>query len=320
MRTVSVLRGGVGEEHDVSLKTGMNVLRRLEHSEYRPVDVYIDRSGVWYVRGMPLAPQRALSSTDVVFNALHGHYGEDGGVQRELERLGVPYTGSGPLASSIAMNKVLAKEMLSPYGIKTARHITLTVTPDLETRLIELFRTFPQPVVVKPINSGSSVGVTLANGFIEFGNAVKKAFQYAKEVMVEEYIRGREATVGVIDKLRGSDIYKLPPVEIILPNKNQIFDYDAKYGGATREECPASFNRADVEALEDAAAVVHERLGLRHYSRSDFIVTKHGPYFLEVNTLPGLTDQSLLPKALTAVGVSMDEFLTHVLSLALESR
>lgn len=320
MIVVAVLRGGVGDEHDVSLRTGMNVLRLLERGPWKPIDVYIDRSGVWHVRGVPMVPSRALSGVDVVFNALHGLYGEDGTVQRELERLSIPFTGSTSFPSSVAMNKVLTKEMLKPLGIKTPYYTVLSVTPELESDIVRVFRSFPQPSVVKPLNSGSSVGVTLAQSFNEFEEAVKKAFQYAKEVIVEEYIKGRDATVGVIDDMRGKKTYQLPPVEIILPPTSRIFDFDAKYGGASEERCPGGFSRSQIEELEDTAARVHEALGLRHYSRSDFVVTPKGVYFLEANTLPGLTEKSLIPKSLDAVGIPMDEFLNHVLMMALEKK
>lgn len=320
MIVVAVLRGGVGDEHDVSLRTGMNVLRLLERGPWKPIDVYIDRSGVWHVRGVPMVPSRALSGVDVVFNALHGLYGEDGTVQRELERLSIPFTGSASYPSSVAMNKVLTKEMLKPLGIKTPYYTVLSVTPELESDIVRVFRSFPQPSVVKPLNSGSSVGVTLAQSFNEFEEAVKKAFQYAKEVIVEEYIKGRDATVGVIDDMRGKKTYQLPPVEIILPPTSRIFDFDAKYGGASEERCPGGFSRSQIEELEDTAARVHEALGLRHYSRSDFVVTPKGVYFLEANTLPGLTEKSLIPKSLDAVGIPMDEFLNHVLMMALEKK
>lgn len=321
MPTVAVLRGGVGDEHDVSLQTGFNVIKRLERSPYRPVDIYIDRQGVWHQRGMPMAPARALTGVDVVFNGLHGQYGEDGGVQRELDRLGVAYTGSAAYPSSVAMNKLLTKEVLVPHGVRLARHVVITVTPDLDQELVRIFRSFPQPSVIKPANSGSSVGLTLARSYHEFVDGVKKAFNFAKEVVVEEYIRGREATVGVVDGLRGKALYDLPPVEIILPTGSALFDYQAKYGGKTVEQCPANFERSVVEELQDTARLVHGALGLRHYSRSDFIITpKNHIYFLEVNTLPGLTDHSLLPKSLSAVGVEMDEFLAHVIGMALQKK
>jgi D-alanine-D-alanine ligase len=320
MAVVAVLRGGVGDEHDVSLKTGLSVLRTLERTAHRPIDVFIDRQGVWHVRGSPLSAQRALSGTDVVFNALHGMYGEDGGVQRELERLGIAYTGPAPIAASISMNKVVSKEMAAKHGLLIPRHVMVGVSPDIERRAIEIWQSFPQPSVVKPLASGSSVGVTLAKSFTQFMDGIKKAFQYAKDVVVEEYVRGREATVGVIDRFRGQSVYALPPVEIVLPQGSDIFDWQAKYGGQTEERVPSGFTRQQVAELEAAARTVHEKLGMRHYSRSDFIVTPRGPYFLEVNALPGLTEQSLVPKSLNAVGASMDEFLAHVISMALEKK
>ncbi len=320
MAIVAVLRGGVGDEHDVSLKTGLAVLRVLERLPHQPLDIFIDRRGVWHVRGTPVSAQRALSGSDVVFNALHGAYGEDGGVQRELERLGVAYTGPAPLAASISMNKVVSKDMVARHGLLIPRHVLVGVTHDLERRAVEIWQTFPQPSIVKPLASGSSVGVTLAKNFTQFTDGIKKAFQYAKDVVVEEYIRGREATVGVIDKFRGQDSYALPPVEIVLPKGSDIFDWQAKYGGQTEERVPSGFSRTEIEALEAAAKTVHEKLGMRHYSRSDFIVTPKGPYFLEVNALPGLTEHSLVPKSLSAVGASMDEFLGHVLMMALEKK
>jgi D-alanine-D-alanine ligase len=320
MIIVAVLRGGVGDEHDVSLKTGLAVLRKLEGTQFKTLDVYIDRAGVWHVRGVSLPPQRALSAVDVVFNALHGAYGEDGGVQRELERLGVPYTGPKPGPAALAMNKALSKDMLAAEGVLVPRYVRLGVSHDLERKAIEVWQTFPQPSIVKPMNSGSSVGVALVKTYPELMQAIKNAFNYSKDVMIEEYIRGAEATVGVIDGFRGAHTYALPPVEIVLPKTCEIFDYNAKYSGETTERCPGAFTRTQTEALEEAARTVHKKLGLRHYSRSDFIVTPKGPYFLEANSLPGLTESSLVPKSLDAVGASMDEFLAHVISLALEKK
>lgn len=318
MKTVAVLRGGVGDEHDVSLKTGMTVLRALdEHPAYRPVDVYIDRHGVWHVRGIPLPPQRALLGMDAVFNALHGAYGEDGGVQRELDRLQIPYTGSGALASALAMNKTMTKQVLERHGIRLPRQVLLEVTPDLEAVVVQVFRSFPQPSVVKPANSGSSVGVTLAESFDQLLQGVKNAFRYAKQVIVEEYVRGREASVGVIDSLRGKSQYDLPAVEIVLPLQCKVFDYQAKYNGSADLRCPAPFDRSVAAALSEQARAVHAALGLRHYSRSDFIVSPRGLYFLEVNTLPGLTDHSLLPLSLHSVGVTLPQFVDHVLDLTM---
>lgn len=320
MKTVAVLRGGIGGEHEVSLKTGANVISHLQRGPYRVVDVFIDRSGEWHVNGKPVRPEQGLCYVDVVFNALHGPYGEDGTVQRMLDRIGVPYTGSGAYASGIAMNKVVAKEHLEKEGVLTPRHVILSVSPDLEKEIATVFRTFSPPSVIKPVSAGSSVGVTLAKTFDEFKSGIKEAFQHSKQVLVEEFIKGREATAGVVDRLRGDNYYGLPPVEIVPEATHAFFDYEAKYGGGTDERCPGNFSRSEAEELKRVASIAHTILGLRHYSRSDFMVTPKGIYFLEVNTLPGLTDESLLPKSLAAVGVSMPEFIDHTLNLALEKK
>ena len=320
MKTVAVLRGGVGDEHEVSLKTGANVLSHLQKGSHKVTEIYIDKGGAWYVRGMPINPDQALASVDIVFNALHGAYGEDGEVQKLLDRLGVPYTGSQSFASALSMNKILAKERVEREGILVARSHVLSVSPDLEKEIVELFRSFPQPSVVKPASSGSSVGVSIAQSFDEFRSGIKKAFQHSKQVLVEELIKGREATVGVIERLRGEDQYGLPPVEIIPASSCTFFDYDAKYTGQSEEKCPGNFSQEETIELQRLARLAHSALGLRHYSRSDFIVSPQGIYFLETNTLPGLTDESLLPKSLHAVGVDMPEFLEHLVDLAVQKR
>jgi D-alanine-D-alanine ligase len=198
-----------------------------------------------------------------------------------------------------------------------ARSVTLMVSPDLERQITEVFRTFPQPSVIKPAASGSSVGVTIAKSFGEFAAGVRKAFQHSAQVIVEQFIAGKEATVGVIDRLRGQKHYGLPPVEIVPPTTCTFFNYTAKYGGDSVERCPGNFSRTETDELVRVARLAHEVLDLRHYSRSDFMVTPKGEvYFLESNTLPGLTNESLLPKSLSAVGVSVPQFIDHVVDLA----
>jgi D-alanine-D-alanine ligase len=319
MIRVGVLRGGPSSEHDISLLTGANVLERLQANEkYRPVDIFIDKAGEWHVNGRPVPPERAVSTLDVVFNALHGQYGEDGTVQRLLDRLGVPYTGSGAYASALAMNKHLAKEEMKKHGVKTPGYSVLKVSPDLEKEALEAFRRFSPPVVVKPAAAGSSVGVTLAKTFDQFWEGVKKAFEHSTQVIVEEYIKGKEATAGIVEKLRGEDMYALLPIEIVPPSSATFFDRDVKYNGATIERVPGNFTPEESAELQRLAKLAHEKLGLRHYSRSDFIVSPRGVYFLESNTLPGITAESLVPKPLKAVGISLDEFLDHLITIAMQ--
>ena len=319
--TVVVLRGGPSGEHDVSLQTGATVLQSLQKTAHdsnrRIVDVFIDKNQQWYVRGVPVSPERALNNVDVVWNALHGEYGEDGSVQELLTRIGVPYTGSTTYASKLGMNKMLSKETAHNLGIKTPYAQVLKVSPDLHAEIISLFRSFPQPSVIKPFIGGSSVGVTYACSFADFERGIKNAFQHSPRVIIEEYIPGKEATVGAVDRLRGDGLYVLPPTEIKMGAEG-IFDYEKKYKEIVEEMCPGNFSLSERDQLSDHTKKIHEALGLRHYSRSDFRVSPKGVYFIETNTLPGLTETSLLPKGLRAVGVTVDEFIEHVLSLALK--
>ena len=170
---------------------------------------------------------------------------------------------------------------------------------------------------MKPVGWGSSLGVSIVGGYAPVLAAVEKLFaEGAAGVLVEEYVRGKEASVGVVEGLRDEPLYALPIVEII-PPRDDFYSYESKYSGATRHVCPGNFSRVAAEELQRAAKVMHRALGLRHYSRSDFIVPPKGTYYLETNTLPGLTAESNLPIALAAVGVPFRDFLSHLVNLAL---
>jgi len=317
---VGVLRGGPSKEHEVSLKTGHAIVTNLPTDRYTVRDIYIDKQGVWHERGLPTDPSRALRTVDVVVVGLHGEYGEDGEVQKVLETLKVPFTGSDSLGSYIAMHKVLAKEKAKELGLLTPKYHLIEEGSDIDTQLAEVVRTFHQPVVVKPVKWGSSVGVSIVGGFAPL-QAVTNALLEGGSggVLIEELIKGTEATVGVVEALRGEDLYALPPIEIIPPEKD-FFSYDAKYQGTTKEICPGRFPKEVSSDLMQQARAMHDALNLRHYSRSDFIISPKGIYYLETNTLPALTDESLLPKSLSAVGVALPDFLTHLVDLALEGK
>lgn len=318
MIKVGVLRGGPSSEYEVSLKSGHSVLTNLPE-QYRGTDIFIDKAGLWHVEGVSMDPHQALKRVDVVFNALHGQYGEDGKVQKLLTDLGVAYTGSESLASAVGMNKLLSKDVYKKAGLKTPIHKVVKKGDNTEEVARELFYTFPIPLIVKPVSAGSSVGVSLVNNSRELEPALLKAFEHGDEVMVEECITGKEATCGVVDDFRGESIYTLMPIEIRKPTESPFFDYNAKYSGASEEICPGNFTPAEKEQIQAMSQKAHEALGLRHYSRSDFMVhPKRGVYILETNTLPGLTTESLLPKSLKAVGSNLAEFLDHVLKLALK--
>ncbi|MEY2664207.1 MAG: hypothetical protein RIT04_15 [Candidatus Parcubacteria bacterium] len=335
---VGVLRGGPSNEHDVSLQSGATVLRNLSPEKYHAIDIFIDRDGQWHIGGLAMSPHDVLSKVDVVFNALHGAYGEDGKVQRILDMHGIPYTGSDSISSAIGMNKALSKkafqkaEIEGKIGLKIAQHVLIdkseieaetggdddtALASVLREKLLAIFRSFPMPVVVKPVASGSSVGVSIARSFEELEAGVVAAFEFGDVVMIEEFIQGTEATCGVIEGLRGQDLYALPPVEI-RPTHGGFFDFEAKYEGKSHEIVPGNFTHAEKVELERLARAAHTALGLRHYSRTDFIISpRRGIYILETNTLPGLTEASLVPKALHAVGVSIRDFLDHLITLAI---
>lgn len=317
--TVGVLRGGPSSEYDISLKTGSAVLKNLP-SRYKGVDILIDKKGYWHANGLPFSPERILRKIDVAFNALHGYYGEDGKVQKILEQFNVPYTGSDAVSSAVGMNKALTKKCFARSGLKIPAHTVIRFTENLYREAVRTFRELPQPSVVKPLIGGSSLGVSIARTFEELLQGVKNAFQYDSAVIVEEYIKGREATCGVTEEFRGETYYSFPPIEIITPASHTFFDYDAKYSGKTREVCPGNFSSEEKKEIMRAAIAAHNAINARHYSRSDFIVSPRGIYIFEINTLPGLTEESLMPKACAAIGCSFSDLLTHILSLALQKR
>ncbi len=317
---VGVLRGGPSREHDISIKTGAYILKNLPDN-YAPVDIFIDKSGVWHVQGVAEPLDKALKKVDVIFNAAHGQYGEDGALQRLLDTFGMPYTGSGHLASLFAMHKGHSKKFLKSHGIKSPFHKLLKKDDASRQNLHELWRSIPNPSVIKPIALGSSLGVSVVKNFLELQSALEKAFAVSPTIIIEEHITGREATCAVIDSFRGEKTYAFLPVELILPTGSNFFDYDAKYGGKTKTIHPGRFSAMEKYEIQNMARKVHEALGLRHYSRSDFIVSPtRGVYFLETNTLPYLASDSPFIGSLSAVGLSFSGFLEHVLRLALEGK
>lgn len=316
-----MVRGGPSNEHEVSLNTGKNVLDvlrdELDH-KYQTHDILIDRQGVWHFDGMPIAIGNLGDRVDVVFNALHGTFGEDGKVQHIFEANHMPFTGSGSLASAVGMHKVLSKEVFNNHNISTAKHRLLNaeeIDSNMSRLQEDFYNTLLLPVVVKPARSGSSVGVTIVKDYKDLPKALWNARLHDELIMIEDFVKGIEATCGVMERFRGEDLYALPPVEI--RPKVEFFDYEAKYNGQSEEIVPATFAHSTKEKIQELAKKIHRALGLRHYSRSDFIIhPKKGIFVLEVNTLPGLTKESLLPKSLRAVGSDLPELIDHLVVLA----
>ena len=253
---------------------------------------------------------------------MHGEYGEDGTLQKTLEDFAVPYTGSRVFASALAMDKFRTRDVLGKLdSIISQRSVVFDPRQiyDLDKESQKLFTEFGPPYIIKPKRGGSSVGLMLVKTIREIPNALEKSLKYGP-VVVEQYIQGKEATCGVIEGLRGENLYALPPVEIRVPSNKEMFDYDAKYSGETEEVCPGNFTDEEKRVIQETAKEVHKRLGLCHYSRSDFIISPNGIYFLEVNTLPGLTEASLLPKSVDAIGMTFTELIEHLIGQALSKK
>ena len=318
MNSVAVLRGGPSVEYDVSVQTGAGVLSSLRSSGYAVTDIVVTRKGQWLVNGFIKDPEKALLGVDVVFIALHGAYGEDGTVQRLLDRLAIPYTGSTSYASAIAMNKEITKGYLKDTAIKTPKYMRVSregVKDPMQTAM-SIGELFGPKYVLKPTSGGSSIGVRIVQNAHELGVVLGELLEEHDDLLIEEYISGREATVGILENYRDQQLYHLPSVEIIPPESSGYFDAEVKYNGETQEICPGRFKDTEKQEMAAIAQEVHQLLGLRHYSRSDFIVAEDGIYFLEVNTLPGLTSESLFPKSIDAVGGNYNELVKHLITQA----
>jgi len=292
---ITVMLGGPSAEREVSLRSGAAVARALR-SLGHTVHELDPRQPSWV-----LPP-----GTDVVFLALHGSYGEDGTVQEQLEFLRVPYTGCGPEASRLAFDKVLAKKCFLKAGIPTARFAVL------DSPQSGWPPGWQPPVVLKPARQGSSVGLQMVEETSQWQSALAGAFRYDTQVLMEEKIMGREATVGI---LAGQ---ALPVAEVRV--KNGHFDYNHKYTpGAAEHFCPADFPPDATARIQAAALGAFQAVGGRDYARVDVMVRPNGdPVVLEVNTLPGMTDLSILPEAAAAAGLGYPQLCQRIIELALE--
>jgi D-alanine-D-alanine ligase len=257
---------------------------------------------------------------DVAFVALHGKYGEDGTIQGFLELMGTPYTGSGVLASALAMDKVMAKRVLAAEGIPVPKGIEINRGEMLRSASVAIARANAlRPAVVKPSKQGSSVGMSLVDSSPAMEAAIRLALEHDDQALIEARIFGTEITVGVLDKPGFTEVEALPVVEIV--PKGASFDYLAKYDPDYCEEiCPARISEESRRTAQALAIRAHRSLSCRGYSRIDLIIGPKGPVVLEVNTLPGLTMNSLLPKAASAAGIPFGELLHRIVSLALEPR
>ncbi len=301
---VGVLMGGYSSEREISLKSGNSVVEALQGGGYDVVPMDIVQTGE-----EEIASFIAKSNIDIAFIALHGRLGEDGAIQSILENLFIPYTGSGVQASRLAINKALTQTLFKNNGIVVPAHVILDKEDSPSTESI-LKNIGDLPWVVKPACEGSSIGISLVQNFSEFNPALKKAREYGWQVLIERFIAGRELTIGIFEDR------PLPIIEIRSP-KN-FFDFTAKYqAGLTEYIIPAQLPKGLELTLQEQALKAHRTLGCRDLSRVDMILTPEGTsYVLEVNTIPGFTSMSLLPKAAKASGVDFNQLCSKLVELA----
>jgi D-alanine-D-alanine ligase len=337
---VAVLMGGKTPEHEISLITGREVVRNLNKSKYKVLPVVISRTGE---RWQSLAPRKLLSlpnplsmkgtkkdlvsrkekqiqgvnqllqdKLNVIFIAMHGPFGEDGTVQGMLELAGIPYTGPGVLASALGMDKIMFKKVLQSQKIPVPKFVVFEKGEPFKRKVLG-----KPPYFIKPHNQGSSVGASIAKTKKSLRKALNLAFKYSDLALVEEYIKGTEVTCGVIGNKNPKP---LPLVEIV-PKKSEFFDYESKYTESGAEEIvPARISARLTKKVQKMALDVYKVIGCRGFSRVDFILRDgKKPIVLEINTIPGLTPMSLVPKAAKAAGISYSQLLDKIISYAIEN-
>ena len=303
---LALIAGGVSGEREVSLKGAAEVEKALDTEKYEVMR---------YDPATDLARIAAdADKLDAAFILLHGVHGEDGTMQGFLELLNIPYQGAGVLGSALAMDKNLAKTLYRLHGLPVAAW-EMADQKDIaapESLLAKL----SLPLVIKPVRQGSSLGMSIVRQPEQLPAALENAFQHDSEVMVEEFIQGREITVGVIGN---DELMPLPLIEIIPDERYDFFDYEAKYKpGATREVCPAEVEGHVREKAQQYGLVAHQALQLKGYSRTDMIVSGDEIFILETNTIPGMTETSLLPQAAAEAGLDFSALLDRLIELAME--
>ncbi len=304
---LALLSGGKSSEREVSLKSGGQVLTALDKTKYdiKRYDPQTDLNQL-------IADAANL---DVALIIMHGRWGEDGTIQGLLDLLELPYQGSGVMASAVAMNKEVSKMLYSQAGLKVPRAVFYSRHDAIDP--LAVAAAVGLPAVIKPVNEGSSIGITVAHSQDQLLSGIQQALSYDHRVLVEEFITGVEVTCGV---LGNDDLQALPLVEIVPSEAFPFFNYEAKYQpGATTEIVPARLSPEMTSRVQECGLKAHRALGCRGYSRTDTMIRNSDIYVLETNTIPGMTATSLFPQAAAAAGLDFPALLDRLIELALEN-
>ncbi|WJQ84406.1 D-alanine--D-alanine ligase [Brevibacillus brevis] len=298
---IGVIMGGISSEREVSLKTGQEMINHLDRSRYEAVPIVVTQRA-------DLITQVQQAGIDFALLALHGQYGEDGTVQGALETLGIPYTGSGVLASSLCMNKQLSKMLLKTAGIQTPAGLYWKDVYDPQA-----VEQLGYPVIVKPNLGGSSIGVQLVRNEKELLSAVQEASYLDQGILIEPYLKGMELTCAILDG-------EVLPIIGIRSAHSEWFDYRAKYEDGGAEEKVIELSPVIQQRVREAALASYQLLQCKVYARVDMILCQDMPYVLEVNTLPGMTANSLFPKSAAAAGMTFTQVLDRIIASSLHER
>ena len=303
---IAVLAGGWSREREISIMSGNAAYKALDKKKY-DVTMYDPKNKL-----RELMAQK--ENIDLAFNLLHGKYGEDGCMQGMLDILGIPFVGSGVLSSAMTVNKKVTKDIYRNEGMRVAPDIIVTKGEDFSVE--EIITRIGNQTVVKPLDEGSSVGMSLCGNREELAAGIETAFECGHKIMIEQLIVGQEVTCCVLGNIK---LDTLPIIEIVPKEQYRFFDYEAKYTpGATEEICPAQLAEKTQGIVIEYAKKAHQALGCSVWSRTDMIVKNKNVYLLETNTVPGMTENSLFPLAARTAGISFSELLDRLIALSFE--
>lgn len=322
-KNVAVLCGGYTAERNISLGSGDVVMRNLDTHRYNAYKILVNRD-LWIVDPQNVAVdlddfscviENEKIKFDLAFIAIHGSPGEDGKLQGYLDMKNIPYTCCGVIASSVTFNKNYCKTLLQHIDVPMARGMLIQASDDRNRKIADITAQYSLPLFVKPNNNGSSYGISKIKEFGELTTALEQAFQYDTESLVEEGVTGTEVTCGVY-RFKG-EIVVLPLCEVVT-DKHEFFDYTAKYiSGESDEVIPARIPEAAQQRIADTSKAIYNYLNCRGVVRIDYILKEETPYFLEVNTVPGLSEASIVPKMAKASGLTISDFFTRLIEESL---
>ena len=301
---IAVLCGGLSNEREVSLRSGKNVYKALIELGYKDTTLIdVDRN---------IASVLKEEKIEYAINVLHGRYGEDGCIQGVLEFLNIPYSGCSVKSSAICMDKIMTKKVLSTVDVNLIKSVNVT-KDDYKTKVKEL----NYPIIIKPANEGSSIGMTKVNSENELDCAMDEALKCDREILIEEYLEGTSATVGVLEREKDGKIETFATPILAFKTKTEWYDYEAKYTkGLTEFILPANFDENLTKKIQQMAITAHKSCSCKGVSRVDFLVHNNIPYILEINTNPGMTDTSDLPAQAQAMGINYNELVDIILKTA----